>query len=259
MILFFDLELLPRQDHNLGCHYKELVLETSHDLYHSLILGIAPCDWSFLWNMLCNISCVTLILSLIISKQRVPSSVPLLLSEEAPLIVFLVFAMLFTQDTLNSKPRSRWAVHLARGQNFSVPDHTIGCTCGIGTSAIFGDQEIFAFCKSSSHHTSGWVPTSSAKVFFQETPARYWTLAAHQNEYLPQVSWWVEGCGVLYHRPTIPYIPVVDIVTPKKNLNITRSSFQTRHTSVCPSTPVGTMRNTLHTLLRSFVSSNRRV
>jgi hypothetical protein len=31
----------------------------------------------------------------IISKQRVPSSVPLLLREEAPLLVFLVLAMLF--------------------------------------------------------------------------------------------------------------------------------------------------------------------
>jgi hypothetical protein len=35
-----------------------------------------------------NISFVTLILSLIISKQRVPSSMLLLLTEEAPLLVF---------------------------------------------------------------------------------------------------------------------------------------------------------------------------
>jgi hypothetical protein len=32
---------------------------------------------------------------LIISKQRVPSSMPLLLTKEAPLLVFLVLAMLF--------------------------------------------------------------------------------------------------------------------------------------------------------------------
>ncbi len=76
---------------------------------------------------------------------------------------------------------------------FSVPYHLIGCKCRIGTSKFFGDQEIFAFCKSSSYHSSGWVPTSSAKVFFQETPARHRYLAAHQNEYLPQVSGWVEG------------------------------------------------------------------
>ncbi len=52
---------------------------------------------------------------------------------------------------------------------------------------FFWDQEIFAFCKSSSHHSSGWLPMSSAKVFFQETTAWYRTLAIHQNEYLPQV------------------------------------------------------------------------
>jgi hypothetical protein len=55
------------------------------------------------------------------------------------------------------------------------------------------DQEIFAFCKSSSRHFNGWVLTSSAKVFFQEIPARYRTLASRQNEYLPQVSGRVEG------------------------------------------------------------------
>jgi hypothetical protein len=59
--------------------------------------------------------------------------------------------------------------------------------------SYFWDQDNFAFCKSSSRHSNGWVPTSSTKVFFQETPARYWTLAAHQNEYLPQVSGQVEG------------------------------------------------------------------
>ncbi len=67
---------------------KELVLEISHDLILNLILGFAPWDWSRLRNMLRNISFVTLILSLIISKQRVPSSLRLLLTEEAPLLVF---------------------------------------------------------------------------------------------------------------------------------------------------------------------------
>jgi hypothetical protein len=38
--------------------------------------------------MLCNISFVALILSLIISKQRVTSSTSPLLTEEAPLLVF---------------------------------------------------------------------------------------------------------------------------------------------------------------------------
>ncbi len=77
-----------------------------------------------------------------------------------------------------------------------VPDHPIGCTCKSALASLCWDQEIFALCKSSSHHPSGWVPTSSAKVSFQETSARYWTLAVRQNEYLPQVSQRVEGCGM---------------------------------------------------------------
>ncbi len=84
----------------------------------------------------------------------------------------------------------------------------------------FWDKEIFALCKSSSHHPSGWVPTGSAKVSFQEASARYRTLAVRQNEYLPQVSRRVEGweCekGQLSHQPPIPYVPVVDVVTPKE-------------------------------------------
>ncbi len=64
LIIVLSLELLPETDHDL---------ET--------------CSATF--------SFVTLILSLIIYKQRVSSSVPLLLTEEAPLLVFLVLAMLF--------------------------------------------------------------------------------------------------------------------------------------------------------------------
>jgi hypothetical protein len=89
---------------------------------------------------------------------------------------------------------------------------------------VFWDQEIFAFCKSSSHNSSGWIPTSSAKVFFQETSAWYRTLAASQNEYLPQVSRQVEGrkckIGQLSHRLPIPYVPVIDIIMPKEEPQI---------------------------------------
>jgi hypothetical protein len=38
-------------------------------------------------------------------------------------------------------------------------------------SVFFWDQEMFAFCESSSHSSSNWVSMSSTKVFFQETPA----------------------------------------------------------------------------------------
>jgi hypothetical protein len=42
--------------------------------------------------------------------------------------------------------------------------------------------------------SNSWVSTSPAKVFFQETPAKYRTLTVRQNEYYPQVFRWVEGC-----------------------------------------------------------------
>jgi hypothetical protein len=87
-------------------------------------------------------------------------------------------------------------------------------------ASFLGDQNFFAFCKSSSHHSRGWVPTSSAKVFFQETPAGYWTLAPRQNEYHPQVSLQFNNAeckkGQLSNRPPIPCVPEVDVVTPKE-------------------------------------------
>ncbi len=113
------------------------MLDKRHDLILDLILGIVPWDLSRLRNMLRDISFVAFILSLIFSKQRVPSSVPLLLTEKAPLLVLLVLATLFAWDTLNSKSCSRRAVRLARGQKISVPDHPISRTCGIGESKIF--------------------------------------------------------------------------------------------------------------------------
>jgi hypothetical protein len=65
--------------------------------------------------------------------------------------------------------------------------------------------------------------------------------------------------GQLSHRPP-PFCTYLWL-TPsrlRKNLNFSRSSFRMRHTLVCPFTPVGTTRNTLHTSLQSFISSIRR-
>ncbi len=87
MILVFNLELLPRQDHNLIAT-KEFVLETSHDFNLSLYLGIAPRARSWLIYILCDISFVALIFSLIIFEQRAFSSVLPPLTEKAPLFVF---------------------------------------------------------------------------------------------------------------------------------------------------------------------------
>jgi hypothetical protein len=80
---------------------------------------------------------------LIISKQRVPSSVLLLLREEALLLVFspcyalclghFEFKTLLTLSSAFSKKPS-----------FSVPDHPIGRTCGIGTSKLFFGTKKFS-------------------------------------------------------------------------------------------------------------------
>jgi hypothetical protein len=64
--------------------------------------------------------------------------------------------------------------------------------------------------------------------------------------------------GQLSHWPPIPYVPVVDIITPRKNPRSSRSSFPMRPTSACPFTLVETTMNTLHTLLQSSKSSKRR-
>jgi hypothetical protein len=92
----------------------------------------------------------------------------------------------------------------------------------VSTSNFLGDQENFACCKSSSHHSSGWVLTSSAEVSFQEASAGYQTLALHlrQNEYQPQSPDMLKDAeckkGQLSQRLPIPYVPVVDIVMPKE-------------------------------------------
>ncbi len=90
----------------------------------------------------------------------------------------------------------------------------------LAQASFSGGQEIFAFCKSSSHHSSGWVPMSSAKVFFQETPLS--TGLWHHAEVITSLKspdrLKDAECkkGQLSHRPPIPYVHVVDIITPKE-------------------------------------------
>jgi hypothetical protein len=58
---------------------------------------------------------------------------------------------------------------------------------------VFLEPRNFAVCNFfSSHHSSSWVPTSPAEVFFEETHAQYRTLAVRQIEYYPQGSQRVE-------------------------------------------------------------------
>jgi hypothetical protein len=214
--------------------------------------------------MLCNISFVALIISLIISKQRVTSSVSPLFTEEAPLLVFQSSSdaqhlghfefttLLMSSSAFSKRPK------------FSVPYHPIGRTCGIGTSKFISwDQIIFAFCKFSSHHSNGWVPMSSAKVFFQETPAWYrtpglWQYTKMSTSLKSPDRLKNAECkkGQLSNRLLIPYVPEVDIITPKEEPQVFKVKLPDEsHLSMPIYFHVVTMRNTLHTLLQSSKSS----
>jgi hypothetical protein len=72
----------------------------------------------------------------------------------------------------------------------------------------------------SSHHANGRVPTSSAKIFVQETCAEYHTLAPRQDEYHHQEPQGLKDLeckkGKLSSWPPIPYVPPMDLVNTKE-------------------------------------------
>ena len=116
-------------------------------------------------------------------------------------------------------------MHLARDQFLLYQTIQSVVRAESAQASFFWDQEILAFCESSSRHSNSWLPTSSAKVFFQETPARYRTLVQHAKMSSSLKS--PDGLkdaeckkGQLSHRLPITYIPVVDIVTPKEEPQI---------------------------------------
>ncbi len=141
--------------------------------------------------MLHNISFVTLILSSLFSNRESLQVCRFYLQRkhQSKFAYSLLHSLL---RTLNSKPYPCWIVRLARRQIFLYQTIQLVVRAELARASFFWDQEVIAFCEYSSHHLNGWVPMSSAGVFFQETSARYWTLALRQNEYLPQVSGQVE-------------------------------------------------------------------
>jgi hypothetical protein len=113
-------------------------------------------------------------------------------------------------------------MHFARGQIFLYRTIQWSYVQNQHNQVFFWDQDFFAFCKSSSHNSSDWVPMSSAKVFFQETPAWYQTLEACQNEMSTTLKT-LDGLnnaeckkGQMSNQPLISYVPEIDIVTPKE-------------------------------------------
>ncbi len=154
-------------------------------------------------------------------------------------------------------------MHLSRGWNFAVPDHPIGHTCRIGTSKFFFGTKKFSHSVNlqATIWMAGFVrvlPKSSFKKLLLGTG-----LAARQNEYLPKISWWVEGRGV-QERAAVPLAAhsarTCGWHCHAQGRNATFHGQASRR--VTPQyahlLPWEQKRNTLHTLLRSSVSSNRR-
>ncbi len=112
-------------------------------------------------------------------------------------------------------------MRLARGQNFSVPDHPIGRTCGIDTREFFSGTKKFL-------HSANLQATNPAAGFLRVPPKSSF------NKLLLGTGLWHHAkmstslkspdglkdaeCekGQLSNQSPIPYVPVVDIVTPKE-------------------------------------------
>ncbi len=148
--------------------------------------------------------------------------------------------------------------------NFSVPDHPIGGMCGIGTSKRFwGDQGIL--------HSANFVQTPiQVAGFLQVLPkslfkkhvlsTRLWQYAKMSTALKAPGGLKNSKCkkGQLSNRPPIPYVAEMDIVRSKEEPQVFKVwGFRMIPISICPSTPVGTPRNTLHTSLQSSASSSR--
>jgi hypothetical protein len=102
-----------------------------------------------------------------------------------------------------------------------VPDHPIGHTCGIGTSKIFLGTVKFS-------HSANLQAAISMAGFLQVPPKSsfkklllgtgLWQHTKMSTSLKSPDGLKDAECkkGQLSHRPPIPYIPVVDIVTPKE-------------------------------------------
>jgi hypothetical protein len=142
-------------------------------------------------------------------------------------------------------------VSLARGQKFSVPDHPIGCTCRIGTSNFFSRTKKFL-------HSANLQATIQAAGFLRVPPKSsfkklllgtgLWQYAKMSTILKSPNGLRNAECkkGQLSNRLPIPYVPEVDIVTPKEEPQSLKVKLPDKSHLNMP-TPVGTPRNTLRT------------
>jgi hypothetical protein len=102
-----------------------------------------------------------------------------------------------------------------------VPDHPIGCTCEVSISELnFGTKKFL--------HSANLQATIQAAGFLQVPPkspfkklllgTRLWQYAKMGTSLKSPDGLKDAECkkGQLSHRPPIPYVPVVDVVTPKE-------------------------------------------
>jgi hypothetical protein len=105
--------------------------------------------------------------------------------------------------------------------NFSVQDHPISHMCGIGTSEFFSGTKKFL-------HSANLQATIQAAGFLRVPPMSsfkklllgtgLWQYAKMSTTLKSPDGLKIAECkkGQLSNRPPIPYVPEVDIVTPKK-------------------------------------------
>ncbi len=121
---------------------------------------------------------------------------------------------------MNSKPCSGQAVCFARG-HFFVSDHPIDCTCGISTSKFFLEPRKFCILQIQAIiQLAGFLQvlsTSSFEKLLLSTGLRQHAKMSTTLKTPDELKNVECKKGQLSIWPPIPYIPVVDIITPKED------------------------------------------
>ncbi len=160
---------------------------------------------------------------LIISKQRVPSSVPLLLTEEAPLLVFCPCYALCLGH-LEFKTLLTLSSAFSKRPKFLYQTIQLVVCAKSAQARFFGTKKFLHSANlQAAISTAGFLqvpPKSSFKKLLLGT--RLWQHAKMSTslkspDRFKDAEW---ERGQLSHRLPIPYVPVVDIVTPKEEPQI---------------------------------------
>ncbi len=110
-------------------------------------------------------------------------------------------------------------MRLARGQNFLYQTIQLVVCAESAQASFLGDQETFAFSKSSSCHSNGWVPLLGTGL---------WQHAKISTSLKSPDGLKDAECkkGQLSYQLPIPFVPVMDIVTPKEEPQIFKIKLQ---------------------------------